>query len=112
MAETASREKVNRVAERLAETMQASHEAVIDHAVAFKSNVRLAQYTTEALAMEYRQQARANRAVTRELLEHVAEQRHALRTVVEESLDACMDFLYTPLSYYEEGLEITKKVAM
>ena len=108
----ASRERANSAAERLAETTRDSYETVLDHAVALQErNVRFAQGMLDALTREYRQQAEANRAVTRELVERAEKQRDALRTVVEESLDAYIDLLYAPLSYYEEGLEATRKLA-
>ena len=107
----ASKEKANGAAERLVETTRGSYETVVDHAVALhERNVRFAQARVEAFAEEYRQQAEANRVMTRELVERAEEQRGAFRTVIEESLDAYINLLYAPLSYYEEGLEAAKKV--
>jgi hypothetical protein len=111
VAEIVSGEKTNGAAERLGEITWDSYETIIDHAVALQErNVRFTQGIIEALTGEYRQQAQANRAVMREFVERVAKRRDAFRTIVEESFDAYMDFLYAPLSYYEEALEATKRV--
>ena len=48
--------------------------------------------------------------VARELVERATEQRDVFRAVVEESLEAYVNLLRAPLSYYEEGLEAARKV--
>ncbi len=109
----AGTEKPGRAAERLAETTRASYETLIGHAVGLQErNARFfAQGVVESLAGEYRQQVEANRTVARELVERAAEQRDAFRAVVEESLEAYVNLLRAPLSYYEEGLEAARKVS-
>jgi hypothetical protein len=108
----AGTEKPGRAAERLAETTRASYETLIGHAVGLQErNARFAQGVVESLAGEYRQQVEANRTVARELVERATEQRDAFRAVVEESLEAYVNLLRAPFSYYEEGLETARKVA-
>lgn len=104
-------EKANKAAERLATTTRDSYKTVIDHTVALQErNVRFAQGVLDSTASEVRQQAESNRALVQELVERAERQREAFQTVVEESVDAYMDFVFAPLSYYKEGLEAAKKV--
>ena len=95
----------------LVESNRDAYLTIVDHAISLQDrNTRFAQDMVEALSGEYRQQAEANQTLAREFVERMEEQRDALQTVVEESLDAYIDLLYTPLSYYKEGLEVTSKV--
>jgi hypothetical protein len=102
-----SREKVSAATEKLVETMRGSYETVVDHASVLQGrNVRFARGVIDAFAKECRQQAGTNRAVTQELVEQAKKQHDALRMVAGRSLDAYIDLLYLPLSYYKEGLKI------
>jgi methyl-accepting chemotaxis protein len=108
----ASREKANEAAQRLAETTRDSFQTVLDHTVGLQErNVRFAQGLVDDSIGELRQQAESNRALTQELVERAERQRGAFQSVVEESVDAYLDLLYAPLSYYREGLEAAGKVA-
>ena len=102
----AGREKAG----RLVETAQGSYEALVGHAMALQDrNVRFAQSIMETFGKEYREQARASQVVIQELDERFEEQRAALRTIFEESLDAYAHLLYAPLSYYGKDFEAFKK---
>lgn len=106
----ASRDKANKAAERLAETTRDSYLTVVDHTVGLQErNVRFAQGLVDNSIKELRFQAESNRAMTQELVERAEKQRDAFQTVVEESVDAYMNFVFAPLSYYKEGLEAAKK---
>jgi CRISPR/Cas system-associated exonuclease Cas4 (RecB family) len=107
----ANRDKANKAAQRLAETTRDSYLTVVDHTVGLQErNVRFAQNLVDSSIKELRFQAESNRAMTQELVERAERQRGAFQTVVEESVDAYMDFVFAPLSYYKEGLEAAKKV--
>jgi CRISPR/Cas system-associated exonuclease Cas4 (RecB family) len=107
----ANRDKANKAAQRLAETTRDSYLTVVDHTVGLQErNVRFAQSLVDSSIKELRFQAESNRAMTQELVERAERQRDAFQTVVEESVDAYMDFVFAPLSYYKEGLEAAKKV--
>jgi len=109
MADT---KKANKAAERLAKSTRDSFGVVLDHTVGLQErNVRFAQSVTDNYIKELRHQAEANRAMTREFVERAEGQRDAFQAVAEESLDAYMDFLYAPLSYYKEGLQLAGKAA-
>jgi CRISPR/Cas system-associated exonuclease Cas4 (RecB family) len=102
--------KVNKTAERLAETTRDSYLTVVDHTVGLQErNVRFAQAVIDDSIQEVRAQTESNRAMAQELIERAERQRDAFQTLVEESVDAYMDLVYAPLSYYKEGLATAKK---
>ena len=105
----ATMEKVNRVSEQLAQTTGDSYKTVIDHVVALQErNVRFAQGLVEGSIKELRSQVESNRAMTQELVERVEKQREAFQTLLEESVDAYVDLLYTPFAYYRQGLRLVE----
>ena len=105
-------EKANEAAERLAETTRDSYQTVVDHAVGLQErNVRFAQGIVDDSIEELRHQVEGNRAMTRELVDRVENQREAYQALVGQTLDAYMDLAYAPFSYYREGLQAAKKAA-
>ncbi len=107
----ATMEETVKAAENLTHTTRDSYMTVMDHAVGIQErNVRFAQSVADDSIKELRKQAESNRAMTREIVERVENQRDALQRFAKESLDAYIDLLYAPLSYYKEGLEAAKKV--
>ena len=103
-------EKMNKAAEKLARANQDVAQTVVDHTIGLgERNVRFAQGVVDSSVKEVRQQAESNRALTQEFVERAENQREAFQTVVEESVDAYMDFVFAPLSYYKEGLQAAKK---
>jgi hypothetical protein len=104
-------EKANKTAERLAKTTGDSYKTVVDYVVALQErNIKFVQGIFEDTAGEIRSQAESNRAMTQELVERAEQQRGALQTLTQESVDAYVDLLYAPLSYYKEGLVAARKV--
>jgi hypothetical protein len=102
-------EKANRVAEQLAKTTGDSYKTVVDHAVALQErNVRFAQGLVDDSIKELRHQVESNRVMTQELVERAERQRDAFQTLLEESIDAYMDLLYTPFAYYRQGLRLVE----
>src|SRR3712207_140257 len=102
-------EKANRAAERLAETTRDSFGTILDHAVGLQErNVRFAQGLVDDSIKELRSQVESNRAMTQELVERTEKQREALQTLLEESVDAYVDLLYTPFAYYRQGLRLVE----
>jgi hypothetical protein len=105
----ATMEKANRVAERLAETTGDSYKTVIDHVVGLQErNVRFAQGLVGDSIKELRSQVESNRAMTQELVERAEKQREAFQSLIEESVDAYVDLLYTPFAYYRQGLRLVE----
>ncbi len=106
----ANTDKTNKAAERLAETTRDSYQTMVDHATGLgERNVRFAQAVADDSVKEIRQQAESNRALTQQFVERAENQREAFQTVVEESVDAYMDFVFAPFAYYKEGLQAAKK---
>jgi len=104
-------QKANRAAERLAQTTRDSFETVTDHAVAMaERNARFAQGFARDFAAEIRHQAESNRELAHEMVERAERQRGALREMMGESMDAYLDLVYAPLSFYKDGLEAAGKV--
>jgi hypothetical protein len=102
-------EKANRVAEQLAKTTGDSYKTVVDHAVALQErNVRFAQGLVDDSIKELRHQVESNHVMTQELVERAEKQRDAFQTLLEESIDAYMDLLYTPFAYYRQGLRLVE----
>src|SRR5918997_4837263 len=100
-------DKANKAAERLAETTRDSFGAVLDHAVGLQErNVRFAQGLVDGSIKELRSQVESNQAMTQELVERAEKQREAFQTLLEESVDAYVDLLYTPFAYYRQGLRL------
>ncbi len=102
-------EKTNRTAERLARTNGETFKVVVDHFAAQQERgVRFAQEVLDGTVREVRHQAESNRSLTQELVERAEQQRGVVRTLVEQSVDAYMDLLYAPLSYYKQGLKVVE----
>lgn len=103
-------EKMNKAAEKLAQANQDAAQTMMDHTIGLgERNVRFAQGVVDNSVKEIRQQAESNRALTQEFVERAENQREAFQTVVEESVDAYMDLVFAPMSYYKEGLQAAKK---
>jgi hypothetical protein len=105
----ANMEKANKAAERLAETTRDSFGTIVDHAVGLQErNVRFAQGLVDDSIKELRVQVESNRALSQELVERAERQREAFKTLLEESVDAYVDLLYTPFAYYRQGLRLVE----
>ena len=109
---TEKMEKSGKTAEQLARATGDSYKTILDHTIGLgERNVRFAQSVTDNYIKELRRQGEANRAMTRDLAERAEGQRDAFQAVAEQALDTYMDFLYAPLSYYKEGLQVAGKAA-
>lgn len=105
-------EKTNKAAEDVARTTQDSYQSIVEHGISLhERNVRFVQDVVDGSIKELRHQAESNRAMTQQLVERAEKQRDAVQTLMEESLDAYMDLLYSPLAYYKQGLEAAKKAS-
>ena len=107
-----SAEKTNKAAEQVARTTRDSYQSMVDHGVGLQErNVRFIQDMVDGSIKELRHQAEINRAMSQQFVERAEKQREAFQTLLEESLDAYMDLLYSPLTCYKQGLEAAKKAA-
>lgn len=104
--------KTSKAAEQVAQTTRDSYQTMVEHGVSLQErNIRFMQGMVDDSIKELRHQAESNRALTQQLVERAEKQREAVQTLAEESLDAYMDLLYSPLTYYKQGLEAAKKAA-
>ncbi len=71
-------------------------------------NVRFVQSLVGGSVQELRQRTESSLAMTQEFADRVGEQGYALRMLAEESVEAYMNLLYAPSSYYKEGLQAAK----
>jgi len=105
-------EKTNKAAEDVARTTRDSYQSMVEHGISLhERNVRFVQDVVDGSIKELRHQAESNRAMTQQLVERAEKQRDAVQTLMEESLDAYMDLLYSPLAYYKQGLEAARKAS-
>ncbi|MGF1472357.1 MAG: hypothetical protein ACFB50_11555 [Rubrobacteraceae bacterium] len=112
MASNQHSEKATKAAEQMAQATKDSYMTFIDHAVGLQErNVRFVQGVMDEAVKEVRQQAESNRALAEELVDRVHGQREIIQKMVGEGVDAYMEIVYAPLSYYKEGLEAFQKVA-
>ena len=99
-------EKTGKTAERLAKANGDTYKLIVDHFAAQQERgVRFAQEVLDGTVREVRHQAESNRSLTQELVDRAEQQRGAYQTLVGQSVDAYMDLLYAPLSYYKQGLK-------
>ena len=103
----ASMEKTSRAAEQVARATRDSYKTFLDYAADQQErNIRFFQGIVNSSVTEVRRQAESNRQVTQQLVEKAEAQRDAFQTLIEESVDAYMDLVYAPLSYYRQGLRL------
>lgn len=108
----ASAEKTNRAAEQVARSTRDSYQSMVEHGVSLQErNIRFMQEMVDGSIKELRHQAESNRVMTQQLIERAEKQREAFQTLLEESLDAYMDLLYSPLTYYKQGLEAARQAS-
>ena len=102
-------EKANEVTEQAMATARDSYKTVVDHTVALQErNAKFWRDMFDTGTQEIREQAESNRAMIQELVERAEKQRDAFQTLIGESLDAYMDLVYAPLSYYKQGLKLVE----
>jgi hypothetical protein len=103
LAKIAYRNPVNEAAERLVQNAQDSCRRVVDHAVGLQErNVLLAERLVEDSIRHLHHQSERNWDMAQELFEQAEEQSDLFRKLVEESVDAYIDFLYLPFSRYSK----------
>jgi len=102
-------EKTNRAAENLVKSTGDAYKTVVDHSLSVgERNVRFTQGIVDAWTREIQGQTESNRAMTQELVERAEKQRGALQTLVGESVNAYMDMVHAPFSYYKQGLRLVE----
>ena len=86
--------QVNEAAERFAEAIKESYQALADRSVSAQElNAKLTQEFFNGVINNLRTQAQNNRALAEDLIEQQRKQQEASQALVQESVNAYMDFL-------------------
>ena len=94
--------QVNEAAEKFAEAIRESFEAVAERGVSAQQlNAELTQNFFNSVIDNLRAQTEANRSLTRELAEQQERQWEATQAFAQDSVEAYMDFVNSMFSYYQ-----------
>jgi hypothetical protein len=94
--------QVNEAAEKFAEAIRESFQAVSDRSVSAQQlNAELTQNFFNSVIENLRAQAEGNRALTQELVDQQERQQEAAQTMAQASVGSYMDFLNSMFSYYQ-----------
>ncbi len=98
--------RVNEAAEKFAEAIKASYQALADRSVsAQERNAQLTQDFFNGVINNLRTLAQSNRALAEDLIEQQRKQQEASQALTQESVNAYMDFLNSMFSYYRGTLD-------
>jgi hypothetical protein len=98
--------QVNEAAEKFAEAVRESYQAVADRSVSAQElNAKLTQDFFNGVINNLRSQAESNRELTRELIEQQQKQQEASQALTQESVRAYTDFLNSMFAYYQGNME-------
>lgn len=104
--------QVNEAAEKFADAVRESYRTVADRAVSAQElNAELTQNFFNSVINNLRSQADQNREMTQQLADQQERQREATQALTQESVGAYMDFINSMFSYYQGGVEETKRQA-
>ena len=105
-------QQINEAAEKFANAVRDSYRAVADRTVSAQElNAELTQQFFNSVINNLRSQADQNREMTQQLADQQERQREATQALAQESVGAYMDFINSMFSYYQGGLEETKRQA-
>jgi len=71
-------------------------------------NIQFAQSVVENGLQVLQSHAEANRALTQELINQAHKQQEMFQALVSTSVEAYMNLLYTPFSYYKQALDLAE----
>ena len=104
--EERQQEQVNEAAEKFAEAIKESYQALADRSVSAQElNAQLTQEFFNGVINNLRTQAESNRALAEDLIEQQRKQQEASQALTQESVNAYMDFLNSMFSYYRGNLD-------
>ena len=98
--------QVNEAAEKFAEAIKESYQALADRSVSAQElSAQLTQEFFNGVINNLRTQAESNRALAEDLVEQQRRQQEASQALTQESVNAYMDFLNSMFSYYRSSLD-------
>ncbi len=90
----------------LAQSFRDSYQTVADTAVAAQEhNVKFAQTVFGTGVEEFKNQFETSRAMFATLAQQSERQQQAVESLAREAVTAYIEFLYSPVSYYQKGIE-------
>jgi hypothetical protein len=102
--------KVNEAAEKFAEAIKESYQAIADRSVSAQElNAQLTQDFFNGVINNLRTHAESNRALAEDLIEQQRKQQEASQTLTQELVNAYMGFLSSVFSYPREGTQTTAR---
>ncbi len=102
--------QVNEAAEKFAEAIKESYQALAERSVtAQELNAQLTQDFFNGVINNLRTQAESNRALADDLIEQQRKQQEASQALTQESVNAYTDFLNSMFSYYRGSLDEAQK---
>jgi aromatic ring-opening dioxygenase LigB subunit len=110
--DTKQQKQVNEAAERFAEAIKETYQALADRSVSAQEiNAQLTQELFNGVINNLRTQAEGNRALAEDLIEQQRKQREASQALTQESVNAYTDFLNSIFSYYRGGVDEAQRSA-
>jgi hypothetical protein len=104
--------KVNEAAEKFAEAIKESYQALADRSVSAQElNAQLTQDFFNGVINNLRTQAETNRALAEDLIEQQRKQQEASQVLAQESVNAYMDFLNSVFAHPSEDMQTAERAA-
>ena len=102
--------QVNEAAEKFADALRESYQAVADRAVSAQElNAQLTQDFFNRVVENLHTQAESNRELTQQLADQQERQQEATRALAQESTSAYMDFINSMFSFYQGSTEQARR---
>jgi hypothetical protein len=110
--EERQQKQVNEAAEKFAEAIKESYQALADRSVSAQElNAQLTQDFFNGVINNLRTQAESNRALAEDLIEQQRKQQEASQALTQESVNAYTEFLNSMFSYYKGSLDEAQRSA-
>jgi hypothetical protein len=104
MMDQEQQKQVNEAAEKFAEAIKESYQALADRSVSAQElNAQLTQDFFNGVINNLRGQAESNRALAEDLIEQQRKQQEASQALTQESLNAYTDFLNSMFSFAQRS---------
>jgi hypothetical protein len=106
MMDQEQQKQVNEAAEKFAEAIKESYQALADRSVSAQElNAQLTQDFFNGVINNLRGQAESNRALAEDLIEQQRKQQEASQALTQESLSAYTDFLNSMFSFAQRSTQ-------
>ncbi len=104
--------QIDQAAEKFAEAVRDSYQAVADRAVSAQElNAELTQQFFNGVINNLQQQAESNRQTSQQLADETQRQQEATQQLTQEPVGAYMAFINSMFAFYQQGIEQTQQQA-